>query len=305
MRLVITGAGGWLARELALQAHKVGIKTLGISSNPDVCKAAYDDVALPSSIEVSLFDPDDILVHCAFSRKSIPQKLSVSLDYAKRVFLAAGHAHISGIVNVSSQSVYGSSSKDADENAPLCPDYPYALAKVASEEILSGIMLAMGQDELCYTNVRLASLIGVANGKAPSNILYKFIQKAISDEPITIVGGDQKFSFLNVKDAARGLLELCTLNPLRWHHVYNLGTGCQTSITEMAKLVQFVVLQRCGVHAAHIEIDEKADYQAIDVGMNCELLYSSLQWKPLISFEETVEETVEYCMKTSGCNVKG
>ena len=84
--------------------------------------------------------PEDIIIHCAFARKSRGDLLVRSFEYTREVVNKSIRGHIRGFVNISSQSVYGNyADRPWTEQDELNPEYLYAIAKAASEELVMGM----------------------------------------------------------------------------------------------------------------------------------------------------------------------
>lgn len=194
-----------------------------------------------------------------------------------------------GIINLSSQSVYGGSKTVlGDEKAPVEPGYLYALAKYGSEELLKqAVHFSDGGTVGC--NIRMASLMGPSD-MVPDNVLSKFIRSAMAGKTITIVGGTQKFSFLDVRDAAQAIVGLLKWKPAEWEETYNLGPERQTGITEMAELVRDEVLKGTG-NAVEITVHTDNEHN-LNAGMDSSLMYGQLDWKPPHDFQAIVHDTV-------------
>ena len=197
------------------------------------------------------------------------------------------------IINLSSQSVYGQANENLpDETMSVNPRYLYSLAKAANEVLIEGIMEANigAVDNSLYTNIRLASLIGV-NNIIPDDIISKFIEDAIYNKTIHIIGGKQKFSFLDIKDAADAVCRLVQKENMMWKREYNLGNNYQINIMDIAQEVNYC-LESLGLDSAEI-ILSPSEIQ-LNSGMNCERIYRELDWLPQYSFHSSVMDYVRY-----------
>lgn len=299
MKIAVTGANGYFAWELIrTMADDKDIEIVAIPFDVTLTKEnmPYENISFLSSDEVlndhSLLNDVDILVHTAFCRKSVGDQLTGSLRYLMRMVNAAIDSGVKGFINLSSQSVYGSKEGARPaETGEFNPGYLYALAKCASEMLLESICVNRDTN-LKFTNVRLASLMGVSND-VPRNVLYKFICSALDGNDFSVVGGKQRFSFIDVGDAAEAVKRLCKVPAQQWETAYNLGPEKQVSIIEMADLVCSKVRELSGVQVSYSLKEE--DIQ-LNAGMNSSLLYQTLNWNPQISFAQTVENTIRFVM---------
>lgn len=171
--VMITGAGGYFAWTLIHELkEKTDYHIIAMTSDQKttVDKYAGLNIICVSNKEVfsnpKYLNHTDILIHTAFCRKSDGQNLVESLKFSKVLFLKAMKNGVKRIINLSSQSVYGQANeKLPDETMSVNPRYLYSLAKAANEVLIEGIMEANigAVDNSLYTNIRLASLIGVNN----------------------------------------------------------------------------------------------------------------------------------------------
>lgn len=262
-RIVITGGTGQVGHRLARQLARNGLSVTAIGSDPAVtvqvlgnaaasvrCLAASDHEAVAGALSGA-----DMLFHCAFARGHEGHALARSLDYASGVFSLACAGGTEAIVNLSSQSVYGSVRANAStEEDPVNPGDRYALAKYASERLLAAI--ATGTSTR-HTQVRLASLIGDGMDE---RLVTKFVAQAMAGKPLRIQGGAQRFAFLDMEDAIAGLALMTTLPPGDWKPVYNLAPVADTSLLEIAEAVASGVEVATGRNVA-IEISAEGNQQ--------------------------------------------
>lgn len=298
--VMITGAGGYFAWTLIHELkEKTDYHIIAMTSDQKttVDKYAGLNIICVSNKEVfsnpKYLNHTDILIHTAFCRKSDGQNLVESLKFSKVLFLKAMKNGVKRIINLSSQSVYGQANeKLPDETMSVNPRYLYSLAKAANEVLIEGTMEANigAVDNSLYTNIRLASLIGV-NNIIPDDIISKFIEDAIYNKTIHIIGGKQKFSFLDIKDAADAVCRLVQKENMMWKREYNLGNNYQINIMDIAQEVN-CCLESLGLDSAEI-ILSPSEIQ-LNSGMNCERIYRELDWLPQYSFHSSVMDYVRY-----------
>lgn len=292
--IVITGGRGYLCYELVKNfSHNSNINVSVATSNVNATKKQLDsfkaDIFSNEDLVKGNFPngPADCLVHTAFCRKDNGKNLVESLQFAEKVFRIAAVNGID-IINISSQAVYGADEKEQlpTESACLCPGYPYAVAKAASEILLESIMKSYG-GQAAYTNIRLAALIGPGYF-IPDNITYKFMLNALKGNAVNIIGGKQKFSFLDVRDAADALCKLI-IQGRSWEKVYNLGPVSQTDIIYMAKVVNDCV-ESIGLPKVPIQIKEEKIL--LNAGMNSSRFYQQVMWSPKYSLKDTIQDCI-------------
>ena len=298
MKVLITGGSGYLAWELVRQLkekNEVDIIVATSDIRGLLSDSNYMGVDLIQNNDIwsndCLISSIDIIIHTAFCRQSIGSKLMESLWFSKKLFLRAKECSVKAVINVSSQSIYGSSKEILpDESADFAPRYMYALAK-GSTEVLVEAILAEKSSRTVFTNVRLASLVGPSKN-VPVNVLYRFVESALNNNDIKIQGGKQNFSFLDVRDAAEAINSLLKIPFDRWEKVYNLGPEKQVNIMKLAKIaVEYAV--SLGKDCVSIYVEEDDDI-VLNAGMCSEKLYQTINWRPKFSIHNTVEATGKY-----------
>ena len=115
-----------------------------------------------------------------------------------------------------------------DERHPVQPSAIYGVAKLAGELCCNLYSRAMNIVVLRYSGV-------YGRGERESNALLTFINQALTNRPITIHGdGTQTSDFVYIDDVVQGTL-------LAWEKnkpgVYNIGSGEEISIRELAKRI--------------------------------------------------------------------
>jgi nucleoside-diphosphate-sugar epimerase len=139
-------------------------------------------------------------------------------------------------VYTSSSSIYGSQKKLIfDETLYPNPSTPYAASKLSAEHYCNAIKELYGLD---YTIVRLSNSYGPFDppGKF-RNVIPNFFAAAIHNKPLTITGtGKETRDFTFIGDTVQGIL-LAAAEPRAKNETFNLGTGKETEILKIAKLI--------------------------------------------------------------------
>lgn len=87
----------------------------------------------------------------------------------------------------------------------------------------------MSRSNTAYISIRMTSLVGPSENE-PQNVLYKFVENALTGMDIVIRGGGQGFIVLDVRDMAEAIIRLLLVPVSAWDNVYNLGPEKQTGI---------------------------------------------------------------------------
>lgn len=248
MRLIITGAGGFLGSNILKGVIKeqcfkeVIAVTLGaqlLNEKNSMVEHLHIYEAGTFEIDERMLYKEDIVINCAYPRAMKGVGVTAGLDYIEAVFRAAARAKIKGIVNISSQSVYNPMREHpaVEEDVPVLMS-EYAIGKYCIEMLLRNVC-----EGIPYTNIRLASLIGPDFGVRVPN---KMVERAIQDGEITVQMNAQRFGYLDVEDAVRGLIGIVKMKPEQWKHVYNLGGEKEYNLLEIAECVADAVKKSTG-----------------------------------------------------------
>jgi nucleoside-diphosphate-sugar epimerase len=286
--ILVTGAGGFLGKYLidSLIEQKEFViyafdltKELLVERFPENKSICFFDFADWADGKIPFKDAD-IFVHCAFSRTNTGPHLAKSLIFSQQLF-AQSIDNSCHLINISSRSVYGQNPNIPwNENTLPEPDNMYAIAKLSSELLLNSVSRQSKNTNNC--NIRLAGLIGI---ELDSRIVNKFIKQAINRETINIKGGCQQFAFLDVRDAAAGIIALLKLPAEAWKPVYNLGYLRSYSIIEIADAVAKVA-REFNLPEVMITLEQTEDtlYAEMDSG----LFYKDTGWRPCYDMLEVV-----------------
>ncbi|MDD3924643.1 MAG: NAD(P)-dependent oxidoreductase [Erysipelotrichaceae bacterium] len=293
IKVLITGSGGFLGGYLIKELLKDDrYQIVAMTSDPVKLRDRYYDQNLKiidkTNFVLDKIDLEDIdvLIHCAFAIQSDERCLIDSLAFTKLVFTKARSAKIPNIINISSRSVYGDDQQLlCQEDTTVCLKTPYAKAKYESELLLQQIF---DDTDINHTNIRLASLIGP---EFDVRFINKFVKQVIEYKPITIVDQDQRFAFLDVKDASIALVKMLDNLNIKWHHIYNLGHFKIYSIIEIAQIIKDIAKRSYGI-TVMIKVDEGfSHHQSI---MDCQAFYQDFNWRPQFDIQDSLKMIFDY-----------
>jgi UDP-glucose 4-epimerase len=152
------------------------------------------------------------------------------------VFEAARILKLKRVTYISSGAVYDPKLKTCTEDSPFFLDMPmelHACVKVSCEMIGLKYSQMYGVD---FVSARVCGIYG-PGGTSPHN-MYILVTNAVQDKKTEFKkGGDHRFEFIYVKDAAQGVRRIHTAPQLK-HRVYNVGTGQNHSLFEMAAQIK-------------------------------------------------------------------
>lgn len=149
------------------------------------------------------------------------------------------------VLNVSSSCVYGDAEVMSESETALRPHTPYAITKLLGEHYCTFFAEQHGLDVL---SVRPFNVYGP--GEHPGryrNVIPNFFATALRGEPLTITGtGDETRDFTFNGDIVDGILAAVAA-PTEPGSVFNLGSGRETRIADLAELVNEITGNTAGV----------------------------------------------------------
>lgn len=283
-RVIISGAGGFLGKHLIQEALKQDISVFAITSHPDAL--SFRDIEIIEtdrflSEGIALCD-SDIFINCLFPTNADGIRMADGLSAVFQTISAAGKCNVGAFINISSQSVYPSKrTAPASEDTQLSLETPYAVGKYSSEAFCGEVFRGKP-----FTNIRLASLIGVGYEQ---RIINRMISQIIAGETLNVIGGMQRYGFLDVRDAAAGIIRMIKTDPDKWKKVYNLGPTGSYTLLELAE----IIVQRMREYGfdADYNISEGADNR--NSAIDASLFMRDLDWRPEISVQQTVDDIIQ------------
>jgi UDP-glucose 4-epimerase len=239
MRIVVTGAAGFLGRHIVRQLLQDGHEVTGfdqqkpVGSEVGIVEGDLRDLA---ALERAVFGHDLVChigaigdVYLAAERPSLAAEVNVT---GSAHVAAAALRHDARVVYASTWEVYGYPlSEPIDEDHPCQPDHPYSITKLAGERLLLAADHLQGVPVLA---LRLGTAYGT--GLRPNSVFRIFIDRARRGEPITIQGdGAQGRQFTHASDIARAFSLACN-SDLRGMAL-NVVAEQTVSIKELAEIV--------------------------------------------------------------------
>ena len=245
-KILITGAAGFIGRALARHFTKQQYKVYGIDRIPSenaplADLMGYEQIELPNPHLIKLLAnwQPDVLIHCA-GRASVPAAmqdphadfhdgpvLTFELLDALRQNLPE-----CAFILLSSAAVYGNPSRlPVSEDALLQPVSAYGYHKWQSEMMCAEFANVFG---LRTASARVFSAYGPGLRR---QVIWDIVHKALTQPEIRLQGtGQESRDFIHVHDIARGL-EAILINALLHGEGYNLASGVETRIADLAGLI--------------------------------------------------------------------
>lgn len=256
MRVLVTGAAGFVGSHLAEMLLEGEHEVVGVDSFSDYYSAARkrDNLAAiakdPSFAFVEgdlneldlgrLLDGVAVVYHLAGQpgvRASWGAEFDVYLAQniasTQKLLEGARAAEIEKFVLASSSSVYGQAerfpTRESDRPRPISP---YGVTKLAAEHLCHLYHEAFGVPTVM---LRYFTIFGPR--QRPDMAFSRFIAAALSHRPLTVIGdGTQSRDFTYVADAAAATIAAAERGvPDR---IYNIAGGCQATVLNVVELLE-------------------------------------------------------------------
>lgn len=285
--ILVSGAGGFLGTELLEQLLKSNdINVYALSGQKERLKKLYSkyrNFELVSSVPQDI----DVFINCAFPANANGLQLANGLDYITDLYQEARQLAVKAVINISTQRVY-----PQDKGVPATEDTlpelgpKYAVGKYAVEKLTNAVFY-----DIPHTNLRMASLIGP---NSDSRISNRFIKQVMDGRDIHIVADKQIFGFLDVRDAAAGIVKYAFTNTEEWEETLNLGSGKSYSLEEIAKCVVSVGSE-IGFNSSIIIGEEIGDMR--NSMLDGSRLEKLIDWKAEIPLEKTIRDAYTHYLE--------
>lgn len=287
MNILVTGANGFLGGKITRRIlSDTRFDVIAVASSEEKVQAMCEREGVAGNrfhflANETFLKPETELrnvsgaVHLAFARRIRPAAdIASSVTYAAAVFHKLAQSGIDHVINMSSQSVYGSTEEIRTEETVPAPETHYAMAKYAAEVLFNDILAGCPH----HTNIRLDLV-------AQSQNIIKGLCKSARAGEISLKGGKQVFSFIDGEDAAAAVVAMLQADG-DWAPVYNVGWNQKRyTLVELAELVADTA-QQCGLRRPEITLTA-ADI-ALWSGMDSSRFMEKTGWEPKISLPESI-----------------
>jgi len=206
------------------------------------------------------------------------------------ILIAAKKHDIDRIVYSSSASVYGNPRYlPINEDDRLSILNPYAASKLSAENYCMAFYESYG---VPVSILRYSNVYGI--NQSPSNpycgVVSRFFTAVLNGSSPEIHGdGEQTRDFTFVDDAVEATM-LAGLSPKVVGETLNVGTGKETSVRHLAKLI----IELSGLDLQPINIDRRDIDNLRRRVLNIEKIRKNLRWIPAIPLEEGLSKTYEW-----------
>jgi len=190
-------------------------------------------------------------------------------------------------LQVSTDEVYGSLVPGASaftEASPLVPSSPYAASKAAADLLVLAARHTYGQDVVI---TRCSNNYGPY--QFPEKLIPLMLSNALEDKPLPVYGdGRQVRDWIHTDDHSRAVL--AALDGGRPGAVYNIGARSERQNIDVVR----EILREVGKPESLIRFVKDRPGHDRRYAMNPARIEEELGWRPRVSFEEGLADTIRW-----------
>jgi nucleoside-diphosphate-sugar epimerase len=208
--------------------------------------------------------------------------------------LEAARLTATPVIYASSCEVYGSNTSDKPmpESHPMNPQSPYAATKAGADRLAYSYFCSYA---LPVAIMRPGNVFGWGQkSKATGAVIPRWISAASKGEPITVYGdGKQGRDFVYISDVVNGYLRVAK-DPAKFAgEVFNLGTGKNTPMIDVAMAIQH--------HTdAPITFGEARPGEVMSFALDSSHARDVLGWVPYVDIKSGIAMTIDEAKRKGG-----
>ncbi len=310
--LVVTGSAGFIGWKTSEKLLEAGHKVVGIDNLNDYYDIRLKEWRLNSLKKYSnfifyhadiedfsqvskIFDsnmPIDGVINLA-ARAGVRYSLRDPFVYVRtntighlNILEACRHRGIKKVILASTSSLYaGQKTPFKEELAVNEPISPYAASKKGAEVMSYTYFYLYG---ISTTVLRYFTVYGPAG--RPDMSIFRFIKWIDEGKKVKVFGdGKQSRDFTYVSDIAEGTIRALSLDG---YDIINLGNNEPHILMDIIKMIEDVLDKKAEIE--YLEF-HKADLR--ETWADIQKANNLLVWKPQISIEEGIKQTVKWYIK--------
>jgi len=311
MRILITGAAGFLGSHLCERLLKEGHQVIGmdnfVTGNPDNLShlaGNQDFLFIRHDVSNFIFVPGKVDAVLHFASPASPNPLSpygyTNLPIQTMKAGALGTHNTLGVARsqnaryllASTSEIYGDPQVHPQQENYWGHVDPIGVRSVYDEAKRFAEALTMAYHRYHGINTRIIRIFNTYGPRMrldDGRVVPNFIQQALRGEPLTVYGeGIQTRSFCFVSDLVEGIYRLLLSDE---HDPVNVGNPNEITIKDFAETINRIVGNPAGIiQKPALRLGDDPQRRRPDITRAQEIL----KWEPKISLEEGLRKTIPY-----------
>lgn len=311
MRVLVTGAAGFLGSHLSEKLLNSGHKVIGmdnfltgdpqnlahLTTNENFSFIRHDVsnfIFVPGKLDAVLHfaSPASPNKNSPYGYPNLPIQTMKAGALGTHNALGVAKANNARFLLASTSEIYGDPKEHPQKETywghvdPTGPRSMYDEAKRFAEALTMSYHRFHGIDTRI---VRIFNTYGPRMRLDDGRVIPNFIQQALRNEPLTIYGkGNQTRSFCFVDDLIEGIYRLLNSEV---HEPVNIGNPVEMTVLELAKKINEIIKNSAGLTIVHdMRLGDDPERRRPDIS----LAKKYLDWEPKFSLEQGLEKTIPY-----------
>lgn len=298
MKVLITGANGFVGKHLSSYLRSKGFEALGldITEGSDLKGDITNKDYVFNELSKQNFDSVIHLAALADIKKTTEDPYgtySVNCFGTLNLLELAARKNVGRFVYASSANVYGvPAERPATEATPFNPRLPYDYSKVVSETLVRSYFV---HKKLNISITRSWLLFG--EWEPQTRAFPRFVRACLANQKIPLFNSGQDVTDPTYAQNYGRVVELILTKDAAIGESFNVGSGSKMSVREMAEQIKKVTNSNSELELlpprTEFEKDPQISYPSIVK------LRQKLGFEPIVNFDEGVKRVVEW-IKTAG-----
>jgi dTDP-glucose 4,6-dehydratase len=306
--VLVTGAGGFIGSHLTET-----LLTKGANVRVFVRYNSRGDLGLLHQLQSSMLESVEIVSGDLRDPQAVQQAVRgveivfhlgalISIPYSYRHPYEVAETNFMGTLNVlsacrdletklihtSTSEVYGTAQKvPIDESHPLQGQSPYSASKIGADKLVESFYRTY---KLSTVTVRPFNTYGPR--QSARAVIPTIITQALTQSSVRLGCLDARRDFTYVDDSVEGFLKAAS-TPGVEGQTFNLGTGCEVNIGELAETIIEIVKRPVEIMVDPLRLrPEKSEVMRL-ISDNSHAR-QRLGWQPEVSLEEGLKQTIHW-----------
>ena len=239
-KILVTGANGFIGSHLTQKLVALGAEVTAMTKGgAQSLQVVKDKIKIIQHDLNSTHKSADLKFDAIFHLAALTDLRTCSenplLAYNTNVLgtlkLIEQYKSVGTFILISTLGVYGEPLYlPIDENHPALPIEPYAASKAAAESVVIGVCSSR---KIRYAIARLFNVYGP--GQRDDFVIPRIINQALTTNDVVLKNRKSTRDFIYIDDVIDALIKIYTTDA---DGIYNVGSGKETSIGELASIIQ-------------------------------------------------------------------